>query len=134
MKLSPISILFLMGKKYILGQKKTKYVVTADKTAVTLSSKKIVDALPEFIGNKRVIANDECDICNDHFSMFVEDHFAKFMGASRTLSQVKGKGCSFPIKRNKVIPESISAQKGSRFKKELMTKFSKLTKKIMNWS
>ena len=60
------SILFLMGKKYILGQKKTKYVVTADKTAVTLSSKKIAHALPEFIGNKRVIANDECDICNDH--------------------------------------------------------------------
>ncbi|MDH5786176.1 MAG: HNH endonuclease [Chromatiales bacterium] len=48
-------------------------------------------AVPEFIGNKSLIANDECDECNERFSRVVEDHFGKYLGALRTIAQIQGK-------------------------------------------
>jgi len=80
------------GDKIHIGSPANRKCRYCGKDTDAVPFKKLAHAIPEFIGNKRVIANDECDICNDHFSMLVEDHFAKFMGASRTISQIKGKG------------------------------------------
>jgi hypothetical protein len=35
-------------------------------------------AFPEFIGNRELISNYECDICNERFSRTIEDHLAKY--------------------------------------------------------
>lgn len=48
-------------------------------------------ALPELIGNKTIIAMDECTACNDHFAQRVEDDFGKFLNLSKAVSRVPGK-------------------------------------------
>ena len=55
------------------------------------SFRKTAHAIPEFLGNKCVIVNDECDICNERFSRQLEDHLAKFTKPLRTFAQIKGK-------------------------------------------
>ena len=47
-------------------------------------------ALPEFIGNKTIIAMDECTDCNSIFST-TEDHFGKLLQLTRTSMQLRGK-------------------------------------------
>jgi hypothetical protein len=48
-------------------------------------------AIPEFIGNKILIANYECDKCNAKFSRLLENHLANYMHLYHTTSQVAGK-------------------------------------------
>lgn len=80
------------GEKIQIGSVENKICRYCGKDSSAVTFKKVAHAIPEFIGNKKLFANDECDNCNHHFSIFVEDHFAKFMGTSRTISQIKGKG------------------------------------------
>jgi hypothetical protein len=51
----------------------------------------IAHALPEFIGNKSLIAYDECDGCNEFFSETIEDSLAKMLFPLRTLLLIGGK-------------------------------------------
>jgi len=46
--------------------------------------KKDAHMVPRLIGNKHLLSDFECDICNQHFSKF-EDSFANFIGLPRTL-------------------------------------------------
>lgn len=48
-------------------------------------------AIPECLGNKHLIALEECDACNKFFSENLEDHFDKFSKPIRTFGQIKGK-------------------------------------------
>lgn len=48
-------------------------------------------AIPEFIGNTSLIANDECDGCNSFFSKTIEDNLAKMVSPLRTLLAIRGK-------------------------------------------
>jgi hypothetical protein len=48
-------------------------------------------AIPEFIGNKSLIANDECDACNVFFSETVEDSLGKLLSPVRTVLAIPGK-------------------------------------------
>lgn len=57
-----------------------------------VSFKKEAHAFPESIGNKWLISFDECDTCNDFFSMKLEDDFGKFTGSMRTMGRIRGKG------------------------------------------
>jgi len=81
----------LKGKKEFIGSKDNRTCRYCGKTAADVPFKLEAHALPEFTGNKSLIAYDECDICNEKFSRLVEDHFGKYLGALRTLSQVHGK-------------------------------------------
>lgn len=51
----------------------------------------IAHAFPEAIGNKTLISNYECDVCNELFGRILDDQYSKFLGASRTTARVKGK-------------------------------------------
>lgn len=82
---------FQDGNKIYFGNASMKKCRYCGKDSSEVPFQKVAHAIPEFIGNKRVISNDECDICNEKFSMLLEDHFAKFLGAARTISQIKGK-------------------------------------------
>jgi len=48
-------------------------------------------AIPESIGNRRLIALDECDDCNKYFSETLEDSLGKFLLPFRTLLGIPGK-------------------------------------------
>lgn len=60
-----------------------------DDTETTFNS--VAHAIPEFIGNKKLIANNECDECNQKFSRLLESHMGNYMNLWHTLTQVKGK-------------------------------------------
>lgn len=51
-------------------------------------------AVQEGLGNHLLIANEECDNCNNLFSNGVEIQLFRFLETNRTLSQVRGKGKS----------------------------------------
>lgn len=69
-------------------------------------------AIPEFVGNKKLIANYECDTCNSKFSKLMESHMGNFMNLWHTISQVKGK---------KKIPSFKTTQEKSRIDIETNT-------------
>lgn len=51
--------------------------------------------LPQFMGNKNLRSYFECQDCNARFSRY-EASFARFIGASRTISQIPGSGGKIP--------------------------------------
>jgi len=82
---------FPNARKVFIGSRNNRICRYCGKKAPDVSFRLKAHAVPEFIGNKKVIAYDECDVCNEKFSRIIEDHFGKYLGGLRTLTQVKGK-------------------------------------------
>ncbi len=59
-------------------------------------------AIPELVGNKTIIAMDECTTCNETFSS-LEDDLGKMLHLSRAICRIKGKKGvpSFPALKGK---------------------------------
>lgn len=89
------------GERHVLGTKPPKCRF-CDEQNVTF--KKVAHAVPELIGNKKIVSHYECDACNERMSKF-EDDLAKFTMGERTMGGVKGK---------KGIPTLISRSGKSR--------------------
>lgn len=53
--------------------------------------KKKAHAVSELLGNKEFVLKNECDNCNIFFGHKLEDDLGKYIGLSRTLSQIFGK-------------------------------------------
>ncbi|MFB9865071.1 HNH endonuclease [Rufibacter immobilis] len=51
---------------------------------------KIAHTIPQLLGNKYLVSDDECDICNSLFSSY-ENDLTNFLGLIRTISGVKAK-------------------------------------------
>ncbi|MBH0061080.1 hypothetical protein I6E85_07900 [Pseudoalteromonas sp. NZS71] len=79
------------GRKVYIGTKEDRVCRFCDRSSPDVDFKNIAHAIPEFTGNKSLVAYDECDVCNEKFSRTIEDHLAKYLGAQRTLAQVHGK-------------------------------------------
>lgn len=47
-------------------------------------------AIPQLLGNRALLASDECDSCNAYFSKELDSHLGNWLGVTRTLSQVRG--------------------------------------------
>ncbi|WP_155403395.1 hypothetical protein [Pseudomonas putida] len=58
-----------------------------DKTTFDL----VPHAVPEFLGNTKLIATDECDTCNNKFGGTIETDLANYLGIERILTGMKGK-------------------------------------------
>jgi len=101
----PAVIHLNFSQKRYLGNKHDKVCRFCGLKSPDTTFKKEAHALPELIGNKVLISNYECDICNEKFSRTIEDHFAKYTGLSRTMSQISGK---------KGVPSFKSKDKKSR--------------------
>jgi len=54
------------------------------------SFSKLAHAVPTLIGNKNLIAKDECNTCNEFFSL-LENDLARFLGVSRTTGKISGR-------------------------------------------
>jgi hypothetical protein len=81
---------FHPNKKPKLKKSSDRVCRFCNKKEPNVTFKKIAHAISEFMGNKNLISDHECDTCNDLFSTY-EDSFAKFLGIARTLSGSKGK-------------------------------------------
>jgi hypothetical protein len=82
---------FNVNKKYFIGDKANRICRYCGKTKLDTTFSNVAHAFPEFVGNKLLFSNDECDCCNEHFSNNIENHFANFLGLGRTISQIAGK-------------------------------------------
>lgn len=60
------------------------------KTSSTVTFRKEAHVIPEFLGNRYLIHDIECDECNSRFSKY-EDSFANSLGLLRTADGMKGK-------------------------------------------
>lgn len=81
----------ITGEKHYLGKRAQRHCRFCDRSEPKVTFHKQAHALPEFIGNKSLLSQFECDSCNDLFSEAIEDHFAKFFAPFNTLSQIRGK-------------------------------------------
>lgn len=78
------------GKIY-LGDKDDRKCRFCSRTEPEVTFKSVAHAIPEFTGNKKLIAYYECDECNGKFSKLLESHMTNYMNLWHTFSQVKGK-------------------------------------------
>ncbi|MDG3555305.1 HNH endonuclease [Acinetobacter bereziniae] len=53
--------------------------------------KKIAHTISEALGNKQIITNDECDVCNGIFGDEIEPHLIRYLDIHRAYFQIKGK-------------------------------------------
>lgn len=81
----------LSGDKIYIGSKKNRKCRFCGKSNPESTFKHKSHALPEMIGNKLLFSYDECDQCNSFFAETLEDNFAKYLSAIRTLSSITGK-------------------------------------------
>lgn len=81
-----------IGESKILSDSTDRICRFCGKRYPEVKFKKKAHALSELIGNKEIVSRNECDTCNEHFGNFMEDELSKYLGLSRTLSQIDGKG------------------------------------------
>jgi len=83
--------------------------------------KSISHTIPEFIGNKTLISEFECDNCNKYFSKF-ENEFANFMLPLNIFTNVKNKNNKHPKYKNKleIYTNSENILKIKNFPDELL--------------
>lgn len=53
--------------------------------------RKVAHVIPAQIGNRTLLDNNECDICNEHFGNFLEDSFAKYLLPYRSFFRTMGR-------------------------------------------
>jgi len=71
------------------------------KDSYQTSFKKIAHSIPEALGNKNIILNEECDIYNEKFSKTLEKDILVYLRLFNTFYQVKNKNNKVPkIKQN----------------------------------
>lgn len=102
--------------KIHLGNKKDKKCRFCGKEYPDTSFKMITHAIPEFTGNKTLISEYECDICNALFSK-METQMSNYMNLYHTAAQVYGK--------NGVPSYKPNSQQGSRIDLESNTTYVK---------
>jgi hypothetical protein len=97
------------GKKVYLGLRNNNKCRFCGNNSQETTFKKIAHALPEFIGNKSLLTNEECDPCNEKFSRTLEDHFAKYISLYRVFSKTPGKRGipSYKDQKLKIEPKTI---------------------------
>lgn len=76
--------------KIHLGEKKDNTCRFCGKKHPEVTFKMITHAIPEFIGNKTLISEYECDVCNSLFSQ-METQMSNYMNLYHTAAQVSGK-------------------------------------------
>jgi len=85
-------------KKIRIGEKdKQKRICRfCKKSDPQTTFKKIAHAIPESLGNKNIILNEECDECNEYFSKTLEKDFLTYFRFFNTFYQIKNKSNSIP--------------------------------------
>ena len=84
--------------------------------------KNLAHSIPESLGNKTYIQNEECDTCNQFFANYIEEDLSNFLLLKRRISKIKGKN-GYPqlwlqsltsedlAKYKKIFDDSIASKK-----------------------
>jgi len=78
-------------KKQRLGVRSPRVCRYCQKSPPETTFKQEAHAIPECLGNRRLISLDECDRCNQQFSQTFEHHFDGFTRPMRTAEAIRGK-------------------------------------------
>jgi hypothetical protein len=78
------------GTKTFIGDRANRVCRFCGLPRPKVTFRKTAHAFPEFIGNRMLFANDECDLCNGKFGDF-ETHLSRYLGLEVTFSQIPGK-------------------------------------------
>ena len=79
------------GQKCTLGDRENQVCRFCGLSEPQVSFRTKAHAIPEFLGNKSLLTNYECDSCNQHFGTGIENDLANWTKPSRTLSRIRGK-------------------------------------------
>ncbi|MEX0813018.1 MAG: HNH endonuclease [Chitinophagales bacterium] len=94
-KYDMVSMLGDTESKFFLGNKNDRICRFCNRKEPDVTFKMDAHIIPELMGSHKLLSYFECDKCNQQFSKY-EDSFANFIGVSRTVSQIKGKGNKVP--------------------------------------
>lgn len=94
-----------INEKIYIGNKDNQVCRFCNKDEKDTTFKNVAHAIPEAIGNKKIILYEECDQCNQFFCENIEVHFDKVTKPWRNIAQIKGK---------KKIPSYVSKDQKSR--------------------
>lgn len=97
-----------VAKKF-LGEK-NKYCRFCNKSYPDVTFKNDAHAIPQFMGNRFLLSNYECDDCNELFSRTLENEMGNFMKILHTSYGVKGQKKIPTYKRNGVRFETIGTE------------------------
>lgn len=79
------------------NRKNRKCIYCGRKQEDGATFRNVSHAIPEALGNKTLIQNEECDECNDAFGKGIEKKFIDFIGVIRTIGGIRGKNNKVPI-------------------------------------
>ena len=79
------------GQRATLGDRENRVCRFCGLSEPNASFRTKAHAIPEFLGNKSLLTNYECDSCNQHFGTGIENDLASWTKPSRTLSRIRGK-------------------------------------------
>ena len=79
------------GQRYTLGDRENQVCRFCGLNEPRVSFRTKAHAIPEFLGNKSLLTNYECDTCNQHFGTGIENDLASWTKPSRALARIRGK-------------------------------------------
>ena len=92
------------GRKKILGNKANRVCRFCSRGKPEVSFRKKAHAIPEFLGNKSIFTNYECDSCNHFFGCGIETDLANWSKPNRTFAHIKGKNGIPTLKKGGAEP------------------------------
>ena len=113
------------GDKLFIDSESERVCRFCGKSESQVTFKSVAHAIPESLGNKRVILLNECDECNSFFSETLEDSFDKYTKPYRLLFGVKDK------KKSQAIKQEINPQELMLIKVRIKSKLKVKKKKSL---
>lgn len=81
----------LPGERRYIGSRKNRICRYCGKTPPMATFRNVAHTFPQFISNKSLISNDECDDCNAKFSNSIDVHLARYLGIESTIAKIPGR-------------------------------------------
>lgn len=79
------------GSRVYFGNQRERLCRFCRRGEPEASFKTEAHAVPYFLGNRHLIAYDECDECNKYFSETLEDHLSKLISPFTSMMGIKGR-------------------------------------------
>ncbi len=86
-----VSFFLSPGKRHTLGSNHDRICRFCEKDETKTYFRSKAHAIPEFLGNKSIFSNYECDDCNQFFGSGIENDLGNWTKHSRTFSRIRGK-------------------------------------------
>lgn len=75
-----------------IGSRVNKRCAFCDRTEAETTFKKVAHLIPECLGNRHYVSNEECDECNETYGCLYEDELGRMFQVERAIQRVRTKG------------------------------------------